>query len=282
MVAARRDSGTRHRLLSVDGVLGACGGRTRPGSSLMVALPPPIAAGCSIILKPSPLTPVTALMLAEVCTAAGVPPGVINVVTGTGHEIGAALVAHKYVDKIAFTGSTEIGLKVMAACAEHLKPILLELGGKSPNIILEDANLDGAVPGSLFGTFFHGGQVCESGTRILVQRSIYTEFVEKFAEGAKAIVVGDPMDFNTTMGPLISQAQLDRVEHYVALGKQNGARLVFGGHRREIEGGGYYPLPTIFADADNDMTVAREEVICSVAELKGSPTSAKPSAAGTQ
>jgi acyl-CoA reductase-like NAD-dependent aldehyde dehydrogenase len=169
-------------------------------------------------------------------------------------------VSHPDTDKIAFTGSTKVGKLVLRAAAEQLKPVILELGGKSANIILKDANLEGAVRGALFGTFFHSGQVCESGTRVLVDKSIYGTFVEMMAEGVKAIRVGDPMDMMTTMGPVISAQQRDNIERYVAIGKDEGARLVCGGKRPEELPVGYYYEPTIFDRADNDMTIAREEI----------------------
>lgn len=225
---------------------------------------PALAAGNAIILKPSPYTPATAVMMAQICADAGVPPGIFNVVTGPANEIGAALVAHPKVDKIAFTGSTCVGQQVMRDSAETLKRLTLELGGKSANIILDDANLDSAVRGALFGTFFHGGQVCESGTRILVQRSVFGQFVERLAVGADAIRVGDPMDMETQIGPLVSARQLENVERYVALAKEEGATLVCGGRRpeglSEELAGGYYYRPTVFVDVRNDMRIAQEEV----------------------
>ncbi len=241
------------------GVIGAIVPFNFPLAAAAWKIAPALAAGNAIVLKPSPLTPVTALMLAEICTGAGVPRGIVNVVTGPDHTIGQALVNHPKVGKVAFTGSCDVGKAVMADCARSLKPVLLELGGKSPNIILEDANLEGAVAGALFGTFFHAGQVCESGTRILVHRSIHDEFVAALVEGAASIVVGDPMDFMTTMGPLASQSQLDRVERYVALGREAGATVAFGGRRPDV-GDGYYYLPTIFTDVTNDMAIAQDEI----------------------
>ena len=228
------------------------------GASWKVA--PALAAGNSVILKPSPYTPVTATMFAELAHEAGVPAGVFNVVCSDDHDIGAALVAHRDVAKVAFTGSTAVGSKVMASCADNVRPIILELGGKSPNIILSDAEIDVAVRGALFGTFFHGGQICESGTRLLVDRRIYDDFVGRLAEEAGRIAVGDPMDPMTTMGPLISRAQRDRVERYVGLGHADGARLVRGGQRPGGLERGYYYEPTIFASVANDMAIARDEI----------------------
>ncbi len=221
---------------------------------------PVLAAGNTLILKPSPYTPVTALMLAEICHQAGVPDGVFNVLTGPSDDLGDALVAHPGVDNVTFTGSTKVGRLVMRRAADSLKRVILELGGTSANIILEDANLDGAVRGALFGTFFHGGQVCESGTRVLVPRKLHDEFVERMVDGAARIAVGDPMDPSTTMGPLISDRQRDSVERYVQKGLDEGARCVFGGRRPKDLDQGYYHLPTIFTGVDNAMTIAQEEI----------------------
>jgi aldehyde dehydrogenase (NAD+) len=221
---------------------------------------PAIAAGNSIVLKPSPYTPVTTLLLAEICHQAGVPAGVVNVVAGPGTALGEALVTHPAVDKVAFTGSTSVGRRIMALAAPALKKLTLELGGKSPNLILDDANLDGAVRGALFGTFFHAGQVCESGTRVLVHAAIYDEFIEKMVAAARTIKVGDPLDFATTMGPLISSAQRDNTERYVQAGRDEGARCVTGGKRPADPARGYFYEPTIFVDVRNDMKIAREEI----------------------
>jgi aldehyde dehydrogenase (NAD+) len=228
---------------------------------------PALAAGNSIVMKPSPYTPVTTLKLAEICHAAGVPAGVINVLCGPGAALGEALVTHPHVEKIAFTGSTTVGKRVMELAAPSLKKLTLELGGKSPNIILADAPLDSAVRGALFGTFFHSGQVCESGTRVLVHTSIYEEFVGKMVEGAKAIKIGDPMDPDSAMGPLVSSQQRDNTERYVHAGREEGARLVTGGRRPPHLPKGYYYEPTIFVDVRNDMKIAREEIFGPVVSI---------------
>jgi betaine-aldehyde dehydrogenase len=243
------------------GVVGAIVPFNFPFAAASWKVAPALAAGCTVVLKPSPHTPATALIMARLCTEAGVPPGVINVVTGASPQLGAALVAHKDVDKVSFTGSTAVGKTVMKACADRISRCLLELGGKSANIILDDADLDIAVPTALFATFFHAGQVCESGTRILVADRIYDAFVERFAAEAEQIVVGDPMNPETTMGPLISAAQLARTEAYVASLKADGARLLFGGARPDhTDPDGFYYLPTCFCDATNAMRGAREEI----------------------
>ena len=226
-----------------------------------------LAAGCTLVLKPSPYTPASALMLAELCSEAGLPDGVFNVITGESVELGAGLVAHPSVDKIAFTGSSKVGHLVMKNAADTLKRLTLELGGKSANIILEDAPLESAVRGALFGTFFHQGQVCQSGTRVLVPRKLYGEFAEMMVEGARSITVGDPMDPMTTMGPLISQRQLDTVERYVGLGRSEGATCATGGKRPDGLDKGYFYEPTIFTNVDNNMTIAKEEIFGPVVGL---------------
>jgi aldehyde dehydrogenase (NAD+) len=221
---------------------------------------PAIAAGNSIVLKPSPYTPVTTLMLAELCHQAGVPAGVVNVLTGPSPAIGERMVTHPGVDKVAFTGSTTVGRRIMELAAPAVKKLTLELGGKSPNIVLDDANLEGAVRGALFGTFFHAGQVCESGTRLLVHEKIHDAFVERMLQAVREIKVGDPMDFGSTMGPLISEKQLENTIKYVAAGRAAGATLAFGGKRPAGLSKGYYHEPTIFIGVKNDMPIARDEI----------------------
>jgi aldehyde dehydrogenase (NAD+) len=228
---------------------------------------PAIAAGNSIVVKPSPYTPVTTLLLAEICAQAGVPAGVVNVLSGPGAALGEALVTDPRVDKVAFTGSTAVGKRIMELAAPQLKKLTLELGGKSPNLILDDANIDCAVRGALFGTFFHSGQVCESGTRVLVAAKIYDEFVEKMVATARAIKVGDPMDFASAMGPLVSAQQRENSERYVHQGREEGARCATGGKRPADLPKGYYYEPTIFVDVKNDMRIAREEIFGPVVSI---------------
>jgi aldehyde dehydrogenase (NAD+) len=249
------------------GVVGAIIPWNFPMAAASWKIAPAIAAGNSLVLKPSPYTPVTALLLAEICRDAGVPPGVLNVIVGQDNVLGERLVEHPDVNQIAFTGSTKIGKQVMAACAPTLKRVILELGGKSPNIILEDADLDAATRGALFGTFFHSGQICESGTRVLVPRKLYSNFAERMVEGSKLIKVGDPADPMTTFGPLISRQQLDSVQRYVGLGLEEGAKLAAGGGKPKEQSQGYYHLPTIFTGVRNDMKVAREEIFGPVVAL---------------
>ncbi len=228
-----------------------------------------IIMGNSVVLKPASVTPLTALIIAEASKIAGIPRGVINVIPGPGGALGQVLCTHPEVDKISFTGSTEVGREIMQLASGTVKKVTLELGGKSANIILDDADMDHAVDGAAFGTFFHMGQVCESGTRVLVHAKIYDEFVEKFKKRAEALRVGYQLLPTTHQGPLVSHEQLATVDGYVQLGKQEGATLITGGKRIEIPGikGGCYYAPTVFADVKNDMRIAREEIFGPVVSL---------------
>ncbi len=223
---------------------------------------PAIAMGNTVVLKPASATPLTALIIGEAAQAAGIPAGVINIIPGSGSEIGKILCTHKDVDKVAFTGSTDVGKKVMQMASETIKKVTLELGGKSANIILDDADMDLAVEGAVFGTFFHQGQVCESGTRVLVPAKIYDEFLDKMKQRAEAIRVGYQLDGNSHMGPLVNAQQMATVQKYVDIGKEEGANLITGGERITLDGleGGFYYAPTIFADVKNDMRIAQEEI----------------------
>jgi betaine-aldehyde dehydrogenase len=230
-------------------------------------LAPAICAGCTTVLKPAEQTPLTVLELARSFADAGLPPGVVNIVTGMG-ETGAAIVAHEAVDKIAFTGSPEVGRLIMKGAAGTLKKISLELGGKSPNIFFADSDFEAAVDGALFGVFINQGEVCSAGSRILVQRPIYSKFVDAMAEKAKTITIGPGMNRETKMGPLVSREQFDRVRQYQDIGKRE-ARLATGGGR--ATGGvldrGYFVEPTIFYDVDNSARIAREEIFGPVASV---------------
>jgi acyl-CoA reductase-like NAD-dependent aldehyde dehydrogenase len=221
---------------------------------------PALATGCSIVHKPASLTPLTALKFAEMIAAAGFPEGVFNVVPGPGATAGNALVTHPGVDKIAFTGDTSTGKQIMKLCADGLKKVSLELGGKSPNIVFADADLDGASRGALNAIFYNKGEVCAAGSRLFVEEPVKEEFLAKVADRAKKTTVGDPLDKNTRMGPVISKGQLDRVLSYIESGKQEGARLVTGGDRPANLPKGYFVNPTIFADVKNSMKIAREEI----------------------
>jgi acyl-CoA reductase-like NAD-dependent aldehyde dehydrogenase/alcohol dehydrogenase class IV len=220
------------------------------------------AMGNSIVLKPATDTPLSALALAEIISKSRIPRGVVNIIAGPGGSVGEALCKHDGVDKIAFTGSTEVGRRILEMAAQGIKKATMELGGKSANIILDDANLDMAVDGALFGGFLHSGQVCESGTRLLLPKSRYEEILGRLVERARTIRVGYELDPTTQMGPVVSDKQRKSVEDYIAIGKKEGARLVVGGERAVVPGfdKGYYLTPTMFADVDNKMTIAREEI----------------------
>jgi len=220
-----------------------------------------IASGCTAVIKPAEDASLTVLRVAELLLEADIPPGVINVVTGMGAEAGSALAEHRDVDRISFTGSTQTGRAIIRASAGNMKRLQLELGGKSPDIVFADADLDKAVPGAGMAVFNNSGQVCYAGTRLFVQRSIQEEFVARLAEFAKGLKVGDPLDNSVQLGPLISDKQLQQVLGYVASGQEEGAKLVSGGQR--IQGdlsNGYYIEPTIFSGVSNAMTIGREEI----------------------
>jgi betaine-aldehyde dehydrogenase len=222
-------------------------------------LAPALAAGCTCVLKTAEQTPLTALELAAWFEEAGLPPGVVNVITGFGPSCGAPLVRHPGVDKVAFTGSAAVGKEIVRATADGVKRVTLELGGKSPNIFFADADFEAAVDGALFGVFFNQGEICSAGSRVLVQRDIYSRFVEAMVEKAKRIRLGPPLERSTKMGPLVSREQYERVLAYVELGKQEG-RLVSGGGRAPGFDRGYWVQPTIFADVPNTARIAREEI----------------------
>lgn len=220
---------------------------------------PALACGNTVVLKPAEQTPLSALKVAELAQEVGFPDGVINVVPGYGPTAGAALSSHMDVDKVAFTGEGRTGQIVMTAAAQsNLKRVSLELGGKSPNIIFADADLDAAIAGAYFGLFFNQGQCCCAGSRLFVEDAIYDEVVARLASRAKAQKVGDPFDPETTQGPQISQEQADRIMSYIESGRQEGARLVAGGNR--LGSKGYFIEPTVFCDVRDEMKIAREEI----------------------
>jgi aldehyde dehydrogenase (NAD+) len=222
---------------------------------------PALATGNTVILKPASQTPLTALALGEIAIEVGFPPGVLNVITGSGGTVGQAIVEHPGIDKVAFTGDTSTGKGVMRSAAESLKHVTLELGGKSPNIVFPDADLDAAVRGAAVGIFYGKGEVCAAGSRLLVDRSIKNEFIDKLAARTKKMVAGDPLDPKTRLGPVASKTQLERVLKYVETAKHEGATLVAGGSRTDIgTGKGYFMQPTVFADVTPAMTIAREEI----------------------
>ena len=219
---------------------------------------PSLAAGNVMILKPASVSPLTSIELARIFAEVGLPEGVFQVLTGPGGQVGDYLASSPDIDMVAFTGSVEVGKSIMRAGAENVKKVGLELGGKSPNLVFEDADFEAAIDGALVGIFAGSGEVCSAGSRLLVQRSIYDRFVGELVSRAMAIKVGAPADEASEMGPLVSQQQLDTVERYVKIGSEEGAKLATGGRR--LEGSGYYYEPTIFVDVDNSMRVAQEEI----------------------
>ncbi len=221
-------------------------------------LAPALAAGCSVVLKPDSSTPLTALRMAELAAEVGFPPGSINVVPGPGKTIGAYLVKHPGVDKIAFTGSTETGAQIMRDASDGIKRLTLELGGKSPNLVFADADLADAIPSSVWSIYYSAGQSCEARSRILVEESIYDDFVAKFSEAAGKLKLGDPLDPETQIGSLISTDHRDHVHGYVERGREEGAEVVQGGKASDGKGA-FYP-PTVLAGVDTSMQVAQEEI----------------------
>jgi len=245
--------------------VGVCGQIIPWNYPLMMAawkVAPALAAGCTVVLKPASYTPITAYMLAEICHEAGVPAGVLNVITGSGSEIGPYMTEHPGIDKVAFTGETETGKDIMKRASETLKRVTLELGGKSPNIVFDDCDLEGAVNGSLYGIFYNTGQSCEARSRLFVHENIYDEFMEKFLEKASRIRVGNPFDEGVHMGAVISKSHQQTIDHYVKLAVEEGGKILYGG--KIPEGGeyekGYWYLPTVIGDVTNDMRVAQEEI----------------------
>ena len=221
-------------------------------------LGPALATGCTIVLKPAEQTPLTALLLGNLAHEAGLPPGVLNIVPG-GPNTGRALAQHRDVDKVAFTGSTEVGLEIMRQSHKHsLKRVTLELGGKSANIIMDDADIDLAIAQSQVGLFFNAGQCCIAGSRVYVHEKIYDEFVKRSAEKAKGIKVGNPFEAATNQGPQIDAEQMNKILGFIKKGKEEGARLVTGGNRVGTKG--FFVEPTVFADVKDESTIAKEEI----------------------
>lgn len=229
-------------------------------------LAPAIAAGCTCVLKPAEQTPLTALEFAAWFADAGLPPGVVNIITGFGETAGAPLVRHPDVNKVAFTGSATVGKQIVKMAADTVKRVTLELGGKSPNIFFADADFEAAIDGALFGVFINQGEVCSAGSRILVERAIYPKFVEAMSEKAKKIRLGPPLERETKMGPLVSKEQYERVNSYLEVGKKE-AKLAAGGKRPPGMKQGYYVEPTIFCDVPNSARIAQEEIFGPVAAV---------------
>lgn len=230
---------------------------------------PALACGNTVVVKPSSDTPLSTLRLAAIAEEAGLPPGVLNVVTSDA-AAGMHLVQHRDVDKVTFTGSTPVGKDIARAAIDDLKRVSLELGGKAPNVVFADAPLDDAVAGALFGVFWTQGEICTAGSRIYVERPVYDAFVERFAARARSLRVGDPLDWSTQTGPIVSRAQCERVLSYIEAGRQAGARIVAGGERPSDPGlrEGNYILPTVFVDADPSMSIMREEIFGPVAVVQ--------------
>jgi len=221
-------------------------------------LGPALAAGCCVILKPAQETSVTACELARIIDQTDMPKGVVNIITGKGSLIGTELVSNPDVDKVGFTGSTEVGKIIMKNAADNLKKITLECGGKSANIVLEDADIDMSVDGAIYAAFYHQGQCCEGGTRLLVHDMIYDEFIAKLKAKISKMKIGDPLDKNTEVGPIINKAQFDSIMNYIKTGKEEGAEILTGGNR--VGDKGYYIEPTVFVNVKNNMRIAQEEI----------------------
>ncbi len=245
--------------------LGVCAQIIPWNYPLMMAIwkiAPAIAAGNTVVLKPASNTPITALMLGKLALEAGIPAGVVNVITGPGAKVGSYLAGHPHVAKVAFTGETGTGRQIMQIASNSMKRVTLELGGKSANIVFDDANFEDAVNGSVFAIYYNAGQSCEARSRLLIQRGLYDSFVQSFAEKTAKIRVGDPLDPTTQVGAIISKSQLESIEGYIALGVDEGASVVAGGSRPSSEelGEGNFLLPTALRDARNSMRVAQEEI----------------------
>ena len=243
-------------------------------------LGPALACGCTVILKPAEQTPLSALRLGELILEAGIPEGVVNIVTGYGETAGAALAAHDGVDKVAFTGSTEVGKMIVQAASGNLKKVTLELGGKSPNVVYADANMETAIPGAANAIFFNHGQCCAAGSRLFVERESYDQVLEGVADHAKQIKVGSGLDPQTEMGPLVSREQHDRVCGFLDSGNEEGARAVAGGN--SIDGPGYFVEPTVLAETTPEMKVQAEEIFGPVVTVTPFDDVAEVPAAGNE
>ena len=244
------------------GVVGAIIPWNSPLTASVWKIGPAIATGCTVVLKPAEEAPLAPLRLGELCMEAGIPPGVVNVVPGYGETAGAALASHSDVDKVAFTGSHVTGQSIVRASAGNLKRVSLELGGKSPDIVFADADLDAAVPGAAMAVFANSGQICSAGTRLFVEHKVYDEFVGRVAEFGKKLQVGNGLDPNTQIGPLVSAQQMERVSGYLAIGQKEGAKALAGGAPL-TEGAlskGYFVAPTVFANVQDNMRIAQEEI----------------------
>jgi aldehyde dehydrogenase (NAD+) len=247
------------------GVVGSIIPWNGPWTAVLWKIAPALATGCTVVLKPAEEASLSTLRIGELIQQTDLPPGVINIVTGLGETVGAAMAAHPGIDKVSFTGSTETGRLIVKAAAGNLKRLSLEMGGKSPDIIFADADLDRAVPGAAMGVFANTGQVCCAGTRLFVQRPVYDEVCERVASFGRTLRVGDSLDPQTAIGPLVSEAQFDRVRGYLAVGQDEGAVLVSGGER--VGDVGFFIPPTVFAGVTDGMCIAREEIFGPVASV---------------
>jgi aldehyde dehydrogenase (NAD+) len=243
------------------GVVGAITPWNYPLHQISLKVAPALAAGCTVVLKPSEVVPLNAFVLAEIIEAAGLPPGVFNLVTGTGPEVGEAIVRHPDVDMVSFTGSTRAGRRVSELASEHVKAVALELGGKSPNVILEDADLERAVADGVAKCFLNSGQTCSALTRMIVPREKLGEAEQIAAAAAGKYALGDPFEETTRLGPVVSDTQLERVRGYIEKGIEEGARVVTGGAEAPADREhGYFVQPTVFSDVTTEMTIAQEEI----------------------
>jgi aldehyde dehydrogenase (NAD+) len=245
--------------------VGVCVGITPWNFPIQMAawkIAPAIAAGNTVVIKPATYTPLTTLEIGRLCLEAGIPAGVVNVLAGSGAAVGEELVGSPLVDKVAFTGSTEVGRRIMELASSNIKKVTLELGGKSASVVLDDVDMDYAVDGALWGVFFHNGQVCSAGTRLLVQRSIADQFLAELTKRTEAIRVGPALDPDSDEGPIVSKTQLETVEQYVGIGRDEGADVLTGGERAVVEGhdGGFYFQPTILGNVKTGMRVSQEEI----------------------
>ncbi|HET6507611.1 MAG TPA: aldehyde dehydrogenase family protein [Baekduia sp.] len=260
-VAWEEEAGTSLVLREPIGVVGAITPWNYPLHQVAAKVAPALAAGCTVVLKPSEVTPLTAFALAEVCAEVGLPPGVLNIVTGTGPVVGEAIAAHPDVDMVSFTGSTRAGRRVSELAARTIKRVALELGGKSANVILDDADLPAAVADGLEKCFLNGGQSCNAQSRMLVPRALLAEAEALAAAGAEAFTVGDPLDPATRLGPMVTEAQRTRVRGMIEAGIAEGGRLLTGGSEAPVGvDAGWFVRPTVLSGVTNDMTIAREEV----------------------
>jgi aldehyde dehydrogenase (NAD+) len=257
VIPARHDALT-YTIREPIGVVGAIVPWNFPLMIGMWKIAPALACGCTVVLKPAEITPLSALRIGELALEAGLPPGTLNIVPGLGRIAGRALVDHPDVDKITFTGSPAVGREILAGAAGNLKRVTLELGGKSANVIFQDADLDAATKAAASGIFFNSGQVCSAGSRVLAHDSVYDEVVERMIARAKAVRVGDPTQSGTTMGPIVSETQMKRVLDYVDIGVKEGASLATGGTR--IGDRGYFVEPTVFAEVEHEMRISQEEI----------------------